>query len=253
VTPQALYFIYALFKTDVRTNLNWFQPFYGAYTKTYWQALQMLGVRYFAGYSRFPEADALAYPVRTLSQTPVGDEPAVWNVYELPHPNVGDYSPTEVLTARLGTEVLAILGRPDFDFTRQVVLSTAFADELAPARDMRMLRIRGGLHVSGRSDGTSLVVLPQQFSNCLRAHDSRVRLMRANLMMTGVIFSGHLDTDILFDYGIFTPACRGADIADMRHLELQIDLRMAHLSGDRLFPKWSDAMAKLGEIAENIK
>src|SRR5258708_1449276 len=81
VTPQALYFIHALFKTDVRTNLNWFQPFYGTYSETYWHALQMLGVRYFAGYSRFPEADGLAYHVRTLSHARVGDEPAVWNVY----------------------------------------------------------------------------------------------------------------------------------------------------------------------------
>jgi hypothetical protein len=253
VTPQALYFIHVLFKTDVRTNLNWFQPFYGTYSETYWHALQMLGVRYFAGYSRFPEADGLSYRVRTLSHARVGDEPAVWNVYELPHPNVGDYSPTEVLTARSGTDIMAILGRPDFDFTRQAVLPTAIAEKLVPARDMRMLPIRGGLHVSGRSDGTSLVVLPQQFSNCLRARDNRVRLVRTNLMMTGVIFSGDLDTDILFDYGILTPACRAADIADIRRLELKIDLRMAHLSGDRLFPDWSGAMAKIGKIAGSIK
>ena len=94
---------------------------------------------------------------------------------------------------------------------------------------MRLSIIRGGLHVSGHSDGTSLVVLPQQFSHCLRAHDSRVRLVRVNLMLTGVIFSGDVDTDILFDYGIFTPYCRLADLADVKRLDLKIDLRMAHL------------------------
>jgi hypothetical protein len=77
--------------------------------------------------------------------------------------------------------------------------------------------------------------------------------VRANLMMTGVIFSGDLNTDILFDYGILTPACRAADIADIRRLELKIDLRMAHLSGDRLFPDWSGAMARIGKIAGSIK
>jgi hypothetical protein len=157
------------------------------------------------------------------------------------------------LTASSGTDFMAILGRPDFDFTRQAVLSTAIVEKLVPARDMRMLRIRGGLHVSGRSDGTSLVVLPQQFSNCLHARDNRVRLVRANLMMTGVIFSGDLDSDILFNYGIFTPACRAADIADGRRLELKIDLRMAHLSGDQLFPDWSGAVAKIRTIAGSIK
>jgi hypothetical protein len=124
---------------------------------------------------------------------------------------------------------------------------------LVPAREMRMAHTRSGLHVSGRSDGTSLVVLPQQFSNCLRARDERVRLVRANLMMTGLIFSGELDTDIAFDYGIFTPACRRADLADMKRLDLKIDLRMAHLSGDRLFPDWKDARAKLRAIAGAIK
>ena len=94
----------------------------------------------------------------------------------------------------------------------------------------------GGLHVSGHSEGTSLVVLPQQFSNCLRARDQRVRLVRANLMMTGLIFSGDLDTDIDFDYGIFTPNCRRADLADMKQLDLRIDLRMTRLSDDHLCP-----------------
>ena len=87
---------------------------------------------------------------------------------------------------------------------------------------MTMSVIRGGLHLSGYSDGTSLVVLPQQFSNCLRAHDGQVRLVRANLIMTGVIFSGALNTDISFDYGIFSPGCRRADFADMKQLGIKL-------------------------------
>jgi hypothetical protein len=87
---------------------------------------------------------------------------------------------------------------------------------------MKLSLVRGGLHVSGHSEGTSLVVLPQQFSNCLRAHDSRVRLVRANLIMTSMIFSGAVDTDISFDYGIFSPGCRRADLADMRQLGIKL-------------------------------
>jgi hypothetical protein len=96
--------------------------------------------------------------------------------------------------------------------------------------------MRGGLHLSGHSDGTSLVVLPQQFSNCLRAYDERARLMRTDLILTGVIFSGSIDTDISFDYGIdtdisfdygiFSPECRRADFADMKRL------KMGKLSGE---------------------
>jgi hypothetical protein len=78
------------------------------------------------------------------------------------------------------------------------------------------------LHFSGHSDGTSLVVLPLQYSNCLRAHDNRARLVRANLIMTGIIFSAAIDTDISFDYGIFSPRCRRADLADIKQLDMTL-------------------------------
>jgi hypothetical protein len=280
VTPQALYFIHVLLKKDVRANLNWFQPTtedmaeglanldeqkvrdaankarsVGSMltTEAYWTALRMFGVRYFVGYSRFALAEDLGFPLTTLRHARIADEPAAWNIYEIPHPNVGNYSPIEVMTAGSGAEIMTILGEPKFDATQQAVLSTPIAVQLVPAREMRMSHTRSGLHVSGRSDGTSLVVLPQQFSNCLRARDERVRLMRANLMMTGLIFSDELDTDIFFDYGIFTPACRRADLADMKRLNLKIDLRMWHLSGDQLFPDWKDATAKLRAIVGAIK
>src|SRR5262249_3505830 len=188
VTPQALYFIHVLLKKDVRANLNWFQPTTDSYTEAYWTALRMLGVRYFVGYSRFAPAEDLGFPVTTLPHARIAEEPAAWNIYELPHPNVGRYSPTGVVTMGSGAEIMTILGAPKFDATQQVVLSTPIAERLVPAREMRMSRTRSGLHVSGRSDGTSLVVLPQQFSNCLHAGDKRVRLVRANLMMTGLIF-----------------------------------------------------------------
>jgi hypothetical protein len=119
-------------------------------------------------------------------------------------------------------ETVAALGAANFDFTRQVVLSTEIHDRLVPARETKLSVIRGGLHFSGHSDGASLVVLPLQYSNCLRARDDRARLVRANLIMTGVIFSGAIDTDISFDYGIFSPACRRGDFADMKQLGIKL-------------------------------
>ena len=142
---------------------------------------------------------------------------------------------------------------PDFDFTRRAVLSAPLGEPLVAARDMRLSRRRGGLHLSGHSDGTSLVVLPQQFSNCLRARDTRVRLVRTNLMMTGVIFRHSVDTDIVFDYGLFSPYCRLADLADMKRVDPQIDLRMRHLSPGPRFPDWPTSVARLRAAAREIK
>jgi len=125
-----------------------------------------------------------------------------------------------VMSVRSAARIVTALGAANFDFARQVVLE--IHDPLVPARDTKLSVIRGGLHFSGHSDRASLVVLPLQYSHCLRARDGRARLVRANLIMTGVIFSAAVDTDILFDYGIFSPQCRRADFADMRQLGIKL-------------------------------
>jgi hypothetical protein len=58
---------------------------------------------------------------------------------------------------------------------------------------------------------------------------------------------------VIFDYGIFTPGCRWADLSDMHRLQMQIDLRMPHLEGDRLFVDWTTTMTKLRAIAKAMK
>jgi hypothetical protein len=221
VTPQAIYFIRRLFKRNISLDLNWFRPWIstdGALFPVLFRTFRALGVRYVGGYEEFQVAGMEGFRSASFPRRQPGNPLGLWVIYEIPDVNVGDYSPTEVTTARSAAEIVAALGAANFDFTRQAVLSAEVRDPLVPARDMKPSVIRGGLHVSGHSDGTLLVVLPQQFSNCLHAHDGRVRLVRANLIMTGMIFSGAIDTDISFDYGIFSPGCRRADIADMKQL-----------------------------------
>jgi hypothetical protein len=247
VTPQSLYFIHKLFQKNVRAHLNVFLPSFinGVYAKSYWGVLQMFGVRYVLGFTPLMEAQDIGTAPIALPHMVVEKEPPVWLIYELPHPNLGDYSPTQIFTAGTADETTALLASPGFDFSQQAVLEAGILQPLTPARGMSMVRIRGGIHVSGTSDGTSLVIFPLQFTHCLWARDKRVRLVRANLMMTGVIFSGELDTDILFDYGVFSPRCRRADIVDMKRLGVEIDLRMPHLTGERLFPDWDGVVARM--------
>jgi hypothetical protein len=259
VTPPALYFLYALFNKDVRYDNNWFVPMPYVSHETYWNALQLFGTRYFVTDDErrtFADPDKVGRLAATLPRRPIAQfkqPPGNWFVFELPYPNIGDYSPTEVTTARTGAEIGEILRRPDFDFRRQVVLETKPDAPLVPAREMRLSRIRGGLHVTGKSDGTSMVILPQQFSRCLRASDPRVRFVRANLMMAGMIFSGAIDTDIRFDYGLFSPACRRDDLADLKQLDLKIPQRVGHLTGDKLFPAWRDIWPRLRSALAGIR
>jgi hypothetical protein len=223
VTPQAIYFVRELIKRNLAYDLNWFRPWIntgGASFSMLFRTFRALGVRYLGGYEplQIPGVESFSSFPRRRPGTP----PERWVIHEIQDVNLGNYSPTEIITTRTAAEMIATLGAANFDFTRQAVLSSEIAGRLVPARDMTLSVVRGGLHVSGRSDSTSLVVLPQQFSNCLRARDARVRLVRANLIMTGIIFSGAVDTDISFDYGIFSPECRRADFADMKQLGIKL-------------------------------
>jgi hypothetical protein len=222
VTPQASYLLVALFKQS--PALNGFYPWVGpgASYDTVLKTLQAMGVRHVISTAALVEADSRQVPSMTLPRRPhdalPGAAPEVWHIYRLPDPNVGSYSPTEVVVADSAPEIIAILGAQDFDFRRRVVLSSGGVS-LVPARDTRLTVNRGGgFHVSGKSDGVSLIILPQQFSHCLKASASNVRIVRANLLWTGVVFSGTVDADISFAYGVFSPGCRRADIADMKRL-----------------------------------
>jgi hypothetical protein len=249
-TPQVLYLNAALFKHDIYSGeLNHFVPWVGRNGSfdVLFKTLPALGVRYVARYTRVDAADQRHFPIVTMPRRPVGDPPGDWFVYELPNPNLGNYSPTGVVTAKSSAEIIASLGAPHFDFTKQVVLSSPIDEPLVPAHDMRLTLIRGGLHVSGSSDGTSLVVLPQQFSHCLHARDSRVRLVRANLLMTGMIFSGNVDADIVFDYGVFSPGCRRIDLAELSQL-----IERQAPKDERIFVDWAGAVARLRDAAMAI-
>jgi hypothetical protein len=274
VTPQSVYFDAVVMNNDVRNTLNSFWPVVGpSSTDVFARVLPMIGTRYFvvgshwsplakdlislanqSGHSLASKAGQSMISLPQGAHNNAGAD-ARWHVYEIPHPNLGDYSPTIAITAETAAAAVATMVHPGFDFTKQVVLSTAIDKSFVSAHNMQMSLIRGGLHVSGHSDGISLIVLPQQFSHCLRALDKRVRLLRANMMMTGVIFSGQIDTDIVFDYGLFTPRCRWADISDIKKLEMRIDARAVPLSGEGegLFPNWEGSVAKLRAAVSAIK
>src|SRR5262245_29525401 len=228
VTPQAFYLQAALLGSS--PGLNGFGyglmvgP--GANIELIIKTLQALGVRYILNPSSLVEADKRQIPSVKVPHRPhhalPGEEPGIWQIYELPDPNIGNYSPTDVVVADSARDIIALLSAKDFDFRRRVVLPNDGLS-LVPARDTRLTINRGGgFHVSGKSNGVSLIILPQQFSHCLKVSDSDVRIVRANLFWAGVIFSDTIDTDVSFDYGMFSPGCRRADMADMKRLGIGI-------------------------------
>lgn len=148
-------------------------------------------------------------------------------LYELRNPNLGQYSPIRVITRVRARDILAELAKPEFDFQRDVVLEHAPEASLVPARSGRLIFERGWVRVIADSPGTSLLLLPIQYSHCLSFDGAPdVRLVRANLVQAALLFSGSIDVRFNYRFSpLSQPRCRKADLEDMRRAELQNEVR----------------------------
>ena len=142
---------------------------------------------------------------------------------ELPHPNLGDYSPTETARADDFAAALRLMHQSDFDGRRVVVTEEPFNQPLTPARDVEVVYTQEGLHLKAESSGRSLLVLPAQYSHCWIANGAgEPRLFRANAAQLGVSFTGKLDVNLVFRLGpILAGACRVEDLHDMERLRIR--------------------------------
>jgi hypothetical protein len=195
--------------------------------------LRALGVRYLWSWP------GGAAPVAGLARKAMADGDGCF-LYELPDPNVGSYSPVRVIRSRSAAETVALLVSPGVDLRRDVVLADPVDGPLVPARDASLRFADGGVFVSAKSDGRSLLLLPVQFSHALRARTKRgdVRLVRANLAQTGLLFDREVDAFLTLDFGIGRTRGRAQDLADLDLLGIGEDgtRRVTPELHDRLHP-----------------
>jgi hypothetical protein len=177
--------------------------------------LAMLGVRFVITDREFDGAATLRASV------PAKD----FNLflYEIGNPNLGNYSPTVVSKTSTATDIIARLASSEFDPTHEVIADIpGDAAGLLPARHARLSFYGDSLRLQAESDGRSILLLPLEFSQCLKAKpvaNDKPILFRANLVGTGVLFSGAVDTMLSIRTGAFLhPACRLWDLFDARAL-----------------------------------
>jgi hypothetical protein len=171
-------------------------------------------------------------------------------LYELPMPNLGNYSPVTSYLCPTAAAAIAQMKEQSFDFRTEVVLHEPLDVRLTPARNGVLRFDKGSLHVEAESEGTSLLLLPIQYSHCLTvnrtaegtASAKEIRFVRANIAQTGVVFRGKLNADFSFRFGLGdNVAARLADRDDVRKLELTKDASL-HLPPGRhpLAGQWSN-------------
>jgi hypothetical protein len=183
------------------------------------EVLRAMGVRFAVTDLALPSPASLA---RTL---PLKDGIELY-LYELPQPNISGFSPLKVSGEISPAELLQrVHANPALFETEAFANSTATTQQLVPAQRSHMIFERGAVHVTAASAGTSALLLPVQFSHCFRLLPEQadgVKVLRANLIHTLVLFTGELDVRLKWEFSFWrNSGCRLRDAEDVRALGLR--------------------------------
>jgi hypothetical protein len=176
---------------------------------------------------RFVISDAaLPAPFHLEAMEQTSDSETLY-LYEAPNVNLGGYSPTEVTKVATFKEALDAVSAPGFDAQQTAVvfdLEGELKRKLVPATDVQIRFERSALAITASSAGSSLLILPFEFSRCLEVTSNSPDaaapvIFRADGPLTALLFSDRLDARIEYLTGPFTrPRCRIRDASEFSRL-----------------------------------
>lgn len=181
--------------------------------------LRMLGVRFLI--TDAPLADF----AHLRERIPEHGYPRLF-LYELDGVNVGQFSPHEAILASDASTTLMALSRSGFDPAREIVVQEPLPKNLSPLTKSQLTAEVGALRISALSGGTSVILLPLEYSHCLELKpisrtEGLPKLFRANLVQVGILFDRELDAVVTYFTGPFHNAgCRLEDARDMQRLDV---------------------------------
>lgn len=153
-------------------------------------------------------------------------------IHSVADANLGQYSPTTTVVASSAKEILDRLLAPDFDGRQLAILERPVEKGLVPAERVSMtLNYGPRIHVEAYSPGTSLLVLPFEYSHCLQVGGNGLeQIVPVNLAQIGLVVHGEVSLDIEYRYGLIKGTeCRKKD------LERANALHLAEAAQGRLF------------------
>jgi hypothetical protein len=181
---------------------------------------QLLGIRYVLSHHVLADESAGRVELPQL--------PDATALYEIADSNVGQYSPTSITLISDWRAALERLAEPNFDGRISALVHDEWAGEtllLSPGKS-EIVRTAGGYRVIARSAGTSLLILPFEFSRCLLIKQLQgvARIGRADFFLTGMLFEKQAEAEIRFRFGPFeNSGCRLADAADIRAMNVDAE------------------------------
>jgi hypothetical protein len=108
-----------------------------------------------------------------------------------------------------------------FDSRRSLLVQEALPSNLVQVKSSELRVVRGGYEISAETSGHSVLILPIQYSHCLRASvfsGRAVKIFRANGIHTGVLINGPTKFKIDLGLSIFSAECRSNDINDINEM-----------------------------------
>ena len=149
-----------------------------------------------------------------------------YRLYEHDSPNTGGYSPVHVRIVPNVRAALEEMAKNDFDPRKMALVHDPVDGELVPVSDADLRLEKGGFHISARSEGLSMILIPIEYSHCLRFVFETVgarppRAFRANVNQTAILFEHSMAGAIRLEFGPFVNrGCRYQDLAEARRLEM---------------------------------
>jgi hypothetical protein len=146
-----------------------------------------------------------------------GEQPVDLFLYRLEGANLGNWSPLDVSVIKDNETLLAAMTRDRSSLRERVFLSSDPPhplDNLVTMQRGSMSFDKNEFWFQGESAGWSLALLPLQFSHCwsqVGAKQPDVHLLRANYLLTGLLFRGTVEVRYKFDFGPWQSRCRIAD------------------------------------------
>lgn len=138
--------------------------------------------------------------------------------------NLGQYSPIKTAVATDAEQILDYLQAPDFDGEKLAIIEKPLDMSLVQAEQVSVSLQKGPkIRVKAYSAGTSLLVLPFEYSHCLEADGEGLdQIIPVNLAQTGLVVHGKVSLDISYHYGLLKgTSCRKQDLERIKKLQLE--------------------------------
>jgi hypothetical protein len=176
--------------------------------------LHMLGVRFVLSDAAVDMPDFIEVERIEVK----GDQPVELFLYRLEGANLANWSPVDVRVIKDNKALLNALKRDEASLRDRVFLSSdppRALNDLVSMQRGKLSFDRNEFRFQGESAGWSLALLPLQFSHCWsqtgESLNSHVHLLRANYLLTGLLFKGTVDIRYKFDFRPWRSRCRIAD------------------------------------------